>query len=426
MSGGRHLRDNRFPMQTVWKASFWRLAKKRARLGGFAMNPPEKCPHCNSAHITAHGRTYSKATPTCTHRFFCHDCKKYFSQNEPAPIRKKEIDLENFEYQNQPVPKIDWVAYTEAQNNEKRVLMEILTELLSNVKIQVSKNKAGRHYSDMKDICFALALKTYTKLSSRRLNSDLEKAKEDEFIGEVPHFTTLMNWLEKEEMTQLLLHLIKLCALPMKELETQYAIDSSGFSSNQFGRWFNYKYNEETVCRNWVKAHVMIGTKTNMITSVELTKAHGADSPQLIPLVEKTCKDFNVKEISADRAYISKNNLQVIVDNGAIPFIPFKSNTHTRRKNAIWKKMWYYSREHPQEFFEHYHRRSNVETTFSMIKQKFGKDVVTRNFQSQTNEVLFKILCHNICCIINEYYENNIESYYSTNQTQTSQIIQLS
>jgi len=226
-----------------------------------------------------------------------------------------------------------------------------------------------------------------------------------------------MNWLEKEEMTDLLLELIKLAALPVKHLETKFADDATGFSSNQFGRWFSYIHGEERVCRTWVKAHVMVGTKTNMVTSVELTKGHSADSPKFIPLVEKTCKDFNVKEVSADKGYIGETNLEIVVSHGAIPYIPFKSNNRSRGHGAIWKKMWFYQKEHPQEFYEHYHQRSNVESTFSMIKQKFGKDVVTRNFQSQTNEVLLKILCHNICCLIQEYYENNLENIYSTDPT---------
>jgi len=42
-----------------------------------------------------------------------------------------------------------------------------------------------------------------------------------------------------------------------------------------------------------------------------------------------------------------------------------------------------------------------------MIKQKFGKDIMSRNFASQTNEVLLKIYCHNVCCLIQEYREKN-------------------
>ena len=46
---------------------------------------------------------------------------------------------------------------------------------------------------------------------------------------------------------------------------------------------------------------------------------------------------------------------------------------------------------------DHYHKRSNVETAFSMIKAKFGGVVRSKTPVAQMSEVLVKILCHNIC-----------------------------
>jgi len=378
-----------------------------------------KCKRCGSGHLWKRGFWYNKDRTIKRQIFKCQNCGYNFLGEK----REHEIEeIEPFVYQDQPIPLQDWSAYSRAQNNEKRLLMEILCELLSQFKI-VTEKKKGRKYSDLKDITFCLALKTYTKLSSRRLNSDLEKAQREELIAKVPHFTTLMNWLEKEELTELLQRLINLSALAVKDNESDFAIDSSGFCTSEFGRWFDFKYNKESLRRNWVKVHIMCGTRTNIVTSVELTKAYGADSPQLQSLVEKTCKDFNVEAISADKAYSSRKNMQIIFENGALPFIPFKKNA--RRKNrghsSVWSKMYDYFHNHPQQFLERYHRRSNVESCFNMVKKKFGKEVATKNFQSQTNEVLLKILCHNICCLVHEYFENNIESFYST-QTQQNQL----
>ena len=51
------------------------------------------------------------------------------------------------------------------------------------------------------------------------------------------------------------------------------------------------------------------------------------DSPYFKPLVEQTAKaGFTMKEISADKGYISADNLQTAVDHGATPYIPFKTN----------------------------------------------------------------------------------------------------
>lgn len=57
---------------------------------------------------------------------------------------------------------------------------------------------------------------------------------------------------------------------------------------------------------------------------------------------------------------------------------------------------------------ENYHKRSNVETTFSMIKRKFGERLRTKTETAQKNELLCKILCHNICVVIQSMYELGI------------------
>jgi hypothetical protein len=54
---------------------------------------------------------------------------------------------------------------------------------------------------------------------------------------------------------------------------------------------------------------------------------------------------------------------------------------------------------------QHYHKRSNVETTFNMIKTKFGERLRSKTETSQTDEVLCKNLCHNLCCVIQSIYE---------------------
>jgi hypothetical protein len=50
----------------------------------------------------------------------------------------------------------------------------------------------------------------------------------------------------------------------------------------------------------------------------------------------------------------------------------------------------------------------NVETAFSMIKAKFGDAVRSKSHVGQLNEVLCKVLCHNICVIIQGIYEFGI------------------
>ena len=111
-----------------------------------------------------------------------------------------------------------------------------------------------------------------------------------------------------------------------------------------------------------------------------------------------------MKEISADKGYISADNLQTAVDHGATPYIPFKTNVTGKRGSELWKKLFHYYSFKREEFLTHYHRRSNVETTFSMIKAKFGERLRCKTETAQINEALCKVLCHNLCVVIQSMY----------------------
>jgi hypothetical protein len=50
-----------------------------------------------------------------------------------------------------------------------------------------------------------------------------------------------------------------------------------------------------------------------------------------------------------------------------------------------------------------------VETTFSMIKAKFGTRIRSKTPVAQVNELLCKVLCHNLCCLVQAIYELGIE-----------------
>ena len=85
----------------------------------------------------------------------------------------------------------------------------------------------------------------------------------------------------------------------------------------------------------------------------------------------------------------------------------------------MWKKMFHLFQFNRDEFLSHYHKRSNVETTFSMIKAKFRDHVRSKTDAAMINEVLCKIICHNICCLIQETHELGI-SVEGTMQVQNS------
>ena len=57
-----------------------------------------------------------------------------------------------------------------------------------------------------------------------------------------------------------------------------------------------------------------------------------------------------------------------------------------------------------EEFTPYYRRRNKVETTVHKIKAKFGSSVHNKNYTAQINELLRKIITHNICCLITQMH----------------------
>ena len=88
--------------------------------------------------------------------------------------------------------------------------------------------------------------------------------------------------------------------------------------------------------------------------------------------------------------------------------IAFKANA-TGRGSRLWEKMFHHFSLRREDFLAHYHKRSNVESTFSMIKAKFRDNVRSKTPVAMVNEVLCKLVCHNICVLIHETHELGIE-----------------
>jgi transposase len=228
-----------------------------------------------------------------------------------------------------------------------------------------------------------------------------------------------LNALENSDLTVILKAMIEESATPLVALETDFAADSSGFSTNTYARWFDAKYGREMSKNVWLKAHVMIGTRTNVVTSVEVTDSNVNDCPVLPDLLNTSAKRFTMERVSADKGYLSDSNVQAIASYGAQAFIPPKVNTAFRRpvdasrkKSVVWDKMLHYYLFRRDDFLRHYHRRSNVETVFHMIKSKFGSHIRSKSSVAQTNEVLCKVLCHNLCVLVQSAYELGIEATF--------------
>jgi transposase len=221
-------------------------------------------------------------------------------------------------------------------------------------------------------------------------------------------------YIADPQLTDVLKELITASSLPMKAVEADFAVDSSGFSTSRYVRWFNRKYGREVDNREWVKLHLMCGVNTKIVTAVDVSGWTAHDTNYFVPLLERTAAHFGIREVSADKAYLSHKNLSAVEALGGMPFVPFKSNTLEPTKGGTWAKMYHLFMYEREAFMEHYHKRSNIETAFSMIKGKFGSALRSKSDTGQINEALCKVLAHNICVLIHAMHALNIHPIFSS------------
>lgn len=296
-----------------------------------------------------------------------------------------------------------WSEYNAAQVNEKACFQTLLASLCSTIHDKpMDRTKGGRPRIPLAAGVFCAAFKVYSTVSARRFMTDLREAHDAGRVARLPHYNSIFNVFESEEVTPILVALIQATAKPLKAIESTFACDSSGFSTCKFDRWYDEKYGGYKSKKQWIKCHLMVGVKTNVITAVELSDS--ADCPMLPTLLETTRQTFEIKEVCADKAYLSEYNLQAVGDAGGNAFIPFKADT-TGGIGGLFAKAFHWFSLNREAFLARYHQRSNVESTFSMVKRKFGDSIRSKTPVAMRNEVLCKCLCHNICCLISAIYE---------------------
>lgn len=317
---------------------------------------------------------------------------------------------------NRATYRQNWPCYNEAQIRERELFLKFAIELCGMV-VQPPQGQ-GRKRLPLADVIGAALWKTYTMQSGRRSMGETEELTARGSLSKAPHYNSVYRYLGDPTMTPLLKKLLEFTAAPMKPYERELASDSSGFSTRVYRRWFDVRRGFQTES-DFVKAHITCGTRTHVIVSAEVMlgdEAGSADAPHLLPMVASAVsRGFQVREVSADKAYLSVQNLHGLAAMGIEAFVPFKVNSKPNG-TSIWERAYALFTLEKERFMSHYHRRSNVETTFFMLKTRFGAFIRSKLPTAQVNELLLKLIAHNIRCLIGAVFALGLEPRLSGGQ----------
>jgi transposase len=297
----------------------------------------------------------------------------------------------------------NWPAYNAAQTAEKELFCHLLRDLCASA--PEPERGMGRQPVPVAEALFSACYKVYSGASARRFMTDLREAQSNGLVSRAWHFNSVLKVIENANITPTLHNLIAASAAPLKSVESEFAVDSTGFGTQCFYRHYSAKYGHEQYSRNYLKLHALVGTKTNVIAAATVTDRDRNDYNELAPLIEDGAKTFDIAEVSADKAYIGRSNLAAIAAIGAEAYIPFRKGLKDDAKSPLWSKMFHLYNFKQDEFLPHYHRRSNAESTFSMMKRVFTDTLRSKTVEAQTNELLLMVVAHNIRTLVHSIFE---------------------
>ena len=329
----------------------------------------------------------------------------------------------------------DWKLYNGAQTHEVtevKGLLGGLSDLINLMELRClgSHTRRGRAFP-LGHVVFATVLKAYSGLSTRRNESLLAECVEHGYLRNVPllafgggvdavpvsasetvripQFNTVSGFLRSEWLTPLLLELVTVTACPLKGLEREFAVDGTGWSTRWYDRWLDHRLADESDRQQWVKLHLVVGVKSNVIARAAISPGSHHDHPYFRPLVIETAKRFDVETVVADSGYSSRSSYELGGELGLQVRIPFKDNTRPPSDDGSeWSKNLRYFNQNYEQFMSEYHPRSNVESTNSSLKRVMPEKLRAKGFGGQTNEALVKLVAYNIRVLAREVWMRDI------------------
>ena len=175
---------------------------------------------------------------------------------------------------------------------------------------------------------------------------------------------------------------------------TMIAIDGTGFSIIKRSTYFSTVVGE---IKQFIQCVAAADLKRKLITAARLRRKRRNENIDVNYLMKSTRKQMPVDVFIGDKAFDSKKNHDRAERCGARFIAPIKNMKKQGFKIRDYRRKRLYE-NFPREI---YNKRSLIESIFSVIKRRFGSLVYARKFNTQKNEILFRIMAYNVDRLIN-------------------------
>ncbi len=179
--------------------------------------------------------------------------------------------------------------------------------------------------------------------------------------------------------------------------------DATGEGTQQFQRWYDFRFGRERRWQKFLKLHALVSTRARFpwFLAARVTAGTWNDSPQLEVLLDQVDESIELGLVALDKGYQSRRNAQLIEDRGGTPVMDLKQNVrHPFPRNyPAWKRMVWRWRD-KRSFRCRYRRRVVVEGLFGAFKRRFGDRIRSRQRHRQRAEILARVVVWNLLAVV--------------------------
>lgn len=309
----------------------------------------------------------------------------------------------------------DYKVINQAQQWEKRFFFKILNCAIQTLNIPDGYKGTGRPSIPLSEKLKICCIKQYNLKGARRSVYDVEFAKTSGYLF-VPnisnnYFNRINEYLRDKTLTPYLQQLIQALSEPLTQKEHLFAIDGTGFKvASGKVRYKDIRTNRKAK-REYIGLHIIAGVKSKIISHAIVAKGQDHDINFFKPLVLETNKIFRIDELYGDGAYFSQENLDLCDSLNIKAYIrPREDAIQEKFGNPIWNNsIDRYMKDLEKGDERRYTLRNNVECTFHMIKTVFSDVLRHKTFDGRINELLARVVCHNVRCLVYAYFKEEIK-----------------